>query len=202
MATFQAPKHIKRNTAASSGPTFHGRGVRFEDMINRANEYYVSHGIAAIHKKPTPIQVVSVNYPKRSAARITEAYYKTPSTTDYNGVYKGIHLDFEAKETENKTRFPLQNIMKHQHDHLRQVQQCGGFSFLLIYFSKLNRVFLLQYSRITNEILQQNFLSLSFLEEVAVEIEHSNQLYLDYLSAVNTLLQTKENIHSYENSSL
>ena len=30
----------------------------------------------------TPIQIVKVNYPSRCEAVITEAYYKTPSTTD------------------------------------------------------------------------------------------------------------------------
>lgn len=191
MTTFQAPKHIKRNTKISTSTSFNGRGIRFEDMINRANTYYLTNEIASIHKKPTPIQVVTVNYPKRSAAKITEAYYKTPSTTDYNGVYRGMHIDFEAKETENITRFPLQNIMKHQINHLQLVDHCGGLSFLLIYFSKLNRIFLLHTPLISAELLQKSFITLTFFEQNAIEIEHQNQLFLNYLQAVDNLIDKR-----------
>ena len=64
-------------------------GMMFENALNTTNEYYRIHNKAIIYKKPTPIQVVRVDYPSRSAAKIVEAYYRTPSTTDYNGIYKG-----------------------------------------------------------------------------------------------------------------
>ena len=32
---------------------------------------------------------MKVDYPNRSHAKIVEAYYQTPSTTDYNGIYRG-----------------------------------------------------------------------------------------------------------------
>ena len=83
--------------------SYSNRGMTLEDDLDETNEYYVSKGIAIVHKKPTPVQIVKVDYPKRSAAVIKEAYFKQASTTDYNGVYKGKHLDFEAKETRNKT---------------------------------------------------------------------------------------------------
>ena len=95
-------------------------GVNFEDMINDSNQYYLLHDIAVIHKKPTPIQITKVDYPKRSSAKITEAFYKVPSTTDYNGIYKGKYIDFEAKETK-ATSFPLENIHTHQIKHLNTI---------------------------------------------------------------------------------
>ena len=120
-------------------------GMLLEEMINDTNTYYLNKGVAVIHKKPIPIQIVKVNYPSRCEAIITEAYYKTPSTTDYNGVYKGKYIDFEAKETNNLTSFSLNNIHAHQVEHLKQIVKHGGIGFLIVYFKKHDEVFLLPY---------------------------------------------------------
>ena len=55
---------------------FANRGMSFEKMINESNSYYLSMGLAVIHKKPTPIQIVKVDYPQRSRAKIVEAYFR------------------------------------------------------------------------------------------------------------------------------
>ena len=120
------------------------RGMSFENLINESNEYYLSNNIAVIHKKPIPIQIVKVDYPSRSGAVIKEAYYKVPSTTDYNGIYKGKHIDFEAKETISKTSFPISNIHLHQIKHLSDINEHGGISFLIINFKTLNEIYLLE----------------------------------------------------------
>ena len=63
------------------------RGMSLEEDINLSNDYYRDMGIALINKRPTPINIVKVDYSK--GARITDAYFEKQSTTDYNGVYKG-----------------------------------------------------------------------------------------------------------------
>ena len=109
-------------------------GMDLERMINESNEYYLANNIAVIHKKPTPVQIVKVDYPSRNKAVITEAYYKTPSTTDYNGIYRGKYIDFECKESNSKTSFPLANIHPHQLKHLDMICKCGGIGFFIILF--------------------------------------------------------------------
>lgn len=123
--------------------SFANRGETLEAQLNESNAFYLSRGIAVIHKKPIPIQIVDVHYPSRNRAVIREAYYKTPSTTDYNGVWQGRYIDFEAKETQLSTSFPLQNIHEHQVNHMFAVKQQQGIAFFVIKFSKLERYFIL-----------------------------------------------------------
>ena len=118
--------------------------MTFEEDINETNQYYLDQGIAVIHKKPTPIQIVNVDYPKRSAAVIKEAYFKQASTTDYNGVYKGKYIDFEAKETKQQSSFPLRNFHEHQIVHMREVMNQKGICFVLLRFSLTEEVFYLE----------------------------------------------------------
>ena len=74
--------------------------------------------------------------------QITEAYYKTPSTSDYNGIYRGRYIDFEVKETRNPTRFPFINIHEHQVEHMRECHKQGGIVFIIMRFHVHDEVFL------------------------------------------------------------
>ena len=118
-------------------------GMSFESAINATNDYYLSRGLAVIHKKPTPVQIVKVDYPKRSRAKIVEAYFRQASTTDYSGVYKGYYIDFEAKETRQKTAMPMKNFHAHQIEHMSQVISQDGICFVLLHFSTLKETYLL-----------------------------------------------------------
>ena len=134
----------------SSNIEYGGRGMTLEKDIELSNDYYLKHGKAVIHKKPTPVQIVNVHYPKRSKAVINEAYFRTPSTTDYNGVYNGYYIDFETKETKNKTSFPLNNIHDHQVEHMKNAFLQKGIVFLIIRFKLLDEVYLLPFSKFQN----------------------------------------------------
>lgn len=124
--------------------SYSNRGMTLEEDLNETNEYYLQQGKAVIHKKPTPIQIVNVNYPKRSAAVITEAYFKQASTTDYNGVFNGKYIDFEAKETKNIKSFPLKNFHPHQIDHIEKVLFQRGIAFVILRFSVIDEIYLLE----------------------------------------------------------
>ena len=133
----------KNKTSISQPNNFANRGMTFEKMINATNDYYLTHGMAVIHKKPTPVQIVRVDYPQRSRAKIVEAYFRQASTTDYSGVYRGHYIDFEAKETRQKKSMPMKNFHSHQIEHMEAVLEQKGICFVLLHFSSLRETYLL-----------------------------------------------------------
>ncbi len=179
-------------TSAKKETIYSSRGMILENLLNQTNELYRLQKRAVIHKKPTPIQIVKVNYPKRSAAQITEAYFRQASTTDYNGVYKGRYIDFEAKETKNKTSFPLKNIHEHQLSHMKECCEQGGIAFVIFYFSSLKEFYLVEYTSLEKYIEESDqnrqSIPLSYLKKVGYPIQLSLQMTLNYLDAVDELL--------------
>ena len=134
--------HIsKAESKARKSLSSANRGMDLESDINLSNEYYLEKDLCVITKRPTPINVVKVDYTK--GAIITNAYFEKQSTTDYNGVYKGRYIDFEAKSTKIKTSFPLHNITSHQIKHLERVLAHNGIAFFIIEFASRNEVYLL-----------------------------------------------------------
>src|SRR5690625_1992216 len=133
------PNGMKRNTLTRQNPRtgqgFANRGMTLEEDINITNKYYLETNLAIVHKKPATVQIVNMNYPQRSAAGNTEAYYQQASTTDYNGIYKGRYKDFEAKETNNKTSFPLENFHDNLIKHMQSIIEHGEICFILLRFN-------------------------------------------------------------------
>lgn len=160
------------------------RGMDLENDINLSNEYYLVKDIAVITKRPTPINIVKVDYTK--GARIIDAYFEKQSTTDYNGVYKGKYLDFEAKNTNSKTSFPLANVYKHQITHLENVISHGGIAFFIINFHAYNAVFLLDASYIIDYYKNGKRKSISYedIKKYGHQIPRSYNPRIDYLSVV------------------
>lgn len=173
---------------------FSNRGMTLEDEINKSNAYYLREGIAVIHKKPTPIQIVSVDYPKRSAARIKEAYFRKASTTDYNGVYRGKYIDFDAKETKNKTSFPLKNFHKHQVEHMRQCLEQQGICFAVIKFISDQTVYVLKATDLIEYWDSQSnggrkSIPRKIIEQKGSLIQYRINPLLPYLQAVDSFIE-------------
>lgn len=172
--------------------SFSRRGMTLEEEINETTDFYRMQGQAVIHKKPTPVQIVNVHYPKRSAAVITEAYFKQASTTDYNGVYKGKYIDFEAKETKNKTSFPLANIHEHQVHHMQQIVKHGGISFIILRFRVYDETYLFD-AKDLFVCWQEQFnggkksISYEHIKQLGYEIPFHYQKKVDFLSVVDKL---------------
>lgn len=160
------------------------RGMNLENDINLSNDFYNENDYCLITKRPTPINIVKVDYSK--GARIIDAYFEKQSTTDYNGIYKGKYLDFEAKNTRNKTSFPLSNISPHQIKHLERVIKHKGIAFFIIQFEELNEVYLLDASFVIDYYYNAPRKSIPYdvFQQEGIQIKRGLYPSLNYLEAV------------------
>lgn len=181
----QYPNGIKKEFVNIN--SYSNRGMNLEADLNDTNEYYRYNDIAIVHKKPTPITINKVDYKSRRDAVIREAHFKVPSTTDYNGIYKGKYIDFEAKETKSLTSFPLNNIHKHQIKHLESIYNHGGIGFVIVKFTKLNKTFLLFIEDLLNFMKKENRASIpiSYFNEKGYIIKEGINPRLDYLKIID-----------------
>lgn len=177
------------NNRFSKKTSYSNRGMALENDINIANKYYLNEDIAVIHKKPIPIQIVDVDYPSRKNAIIKRAYYKIPSTTDYNGIFMGKYIDFEAKETVSTTSFALKNIHDHQLEHMDRVYRHGGIVFLIVRFKKLDTTFVLPYKNLISFCNRRinggrKSITLEEFKEKSFEVDFSYKIRIDYLKII------------------
>ncbi len=163
------------------------RGLDLEDLINISNKYYLEIDRAVIYKKPTPIQIVESKYTNKGI-EITKAFFSEPSTLDYNGIYKGKYIDFDAKVTKNKTSFPLENLHPHQYKHIERVIRHGGISFLIIRMN--DKYYYLDGNDIIDFINNNNTrksIPFSYIENKGYVIKEKIQPRLDYLEIIDKL---------------
>ena len=173
-------KYTKANTYIN----YKNRGMNLESLINDANLYYLEENKAVIYKKPTPIGLVDVDYKK---GEIKKAFFKEKSTFDYNGVYKGRYIDFEAKESKSKTSFPLSNSHKHQITHLITILNHGAIAFLIV---NINDAYYLLKGEDLLLFIDNNerkSIPIKFFEENAEKIQLKLKPVLDYLELVDKI---------------
>lgn len=161
------------------------RGMFLENILNDSNTYYNSIDKCLIYKKPTPIKVLNVSYPTNRSHVIDKAVYSNISTLDYNGIYKGKYIEFDAKECKSKTSFPLSNIKDHQINHIRKVIKQGGIAFIIIMIN--DEFYLLKGEDLILFIDSNSRKSIeySYLKEVGYKISESYIPRLKYLDAVD-----------------
>lgn len=184
------PDGRKSADAVKKETSFSHRGMNLEDDINHTNQYYLDTGKAVVYKKPTPITIVNVDYRSRQTAKITEAYFQIPSTTDYNGVYRGFYLDFEAKETHSRTAFPLSSIHAHQLNHLKRVIEQKGIAFLLVRFTQYDETFFVLAADFLDEISHSERKSVRYewFREHGYLIPYNYVVRIDYLHVIDSLM--------------
>jgi len=174
------------NSLANLKKSYSNRGMNLETALNSSNDYYREKDRALIFKKPTPIGVVDVSYANHKKT-IEKAYFKEQSTLDYNGLYRGKYIEFDAKETLNKTSFPLSNIHEHQTKQIRNVIKHGGIVFLIIRMNNLNYLLTGEdyISYIDNN--DRKSIDYKYIQDKAHLIKEAYQPQLDYLEVIDKI---------------
>lgn len=171
-------KTIKKNI------NYANRGMDLEALINQANNYYLENDLAIIYKKPTPIGITRVDYKQN---KITEAYFKEASTLDYNGVYQGKYVEFDAKKTTLKTSFPINNIHHHQLEHIKRIINHQGICFLLIEIK--DEFYMLSAKKIL-EFLKNNTrksIPYDYIKNYGYQITYNYIKGLDYIDGIKRM---------------
>lgn len=120
------------------------RGSTLEDLVNRTNEVYLEHHLCLVQKIPTPITPITMD---KSHKQITLAYFEQKSTVDYIGAVQGIPICFDAKEC-SKDTFALANIHEHQVAFMEEFERQGGISFIIIFYSHLDKFYYLTFKQL------------------------------------------------------
>ncbi|GGE47851.1 Holliday junction resolvase RecU [Pullulanibacillus camelliae] len=163
------------------------RGMTFENLVNYTNKIYSNQKRAVINKRPTPMKIISKT---RIGQNI--CVFDSKSTVDYDGVYKGYSIQFEAKTTKEK-RFPLDMITSGQVQFLNSAEYQGAICFVLLEMRVTNSVYL-----IPNQMLQKYIrdaqnggrksIPLDDIEVYAQLVKTGNGAPLDYLTVVDDLI--------------
>ncbi len=169
------------------------RGSSLEEVINITNEKYRQHKLALIQKVPTPITPIEIDKVNR---HITLAYFEKKSTVDYIGAVQGIPVCFDAKECSCDT-FALQNIHDHQVKFMKEFEEQGGISFLLIYYPHRDFYYYLTLDKLLkfwNRRENGGRKSFRFDElDPEYEIRCKNSIYVHYLELINLDISSRSN---------
>ena len=177
------PGNIKKSYTKKTN--YGNRGMFLEGLINQANDYYLEKDIAVIYKKPTPIQVVKYDYDTK---KIKDAYYLSESTLDYNGVYKGYYIEFDAKST-NTNNLPLANIAEHQFKHLEKIIKHQGVAFLIIMIN--DEAYLLSGKKVLDfkNNNQRKSISYDYIKDNGYKLKIDYLRGIEYIPAVDLLIK-------------
>lgn len=168
------------------------RGMSLENLVNRANEQYMARGLAVIHKRPVPVKIL-----RTQGTRITSGFLEAKSTVDYSGVYRGHALEFEAKATREKTRFPLDNIHPHQVEHLRSCMAAGAVCFLIMEFTQHHEIYYVPAKMVVDAWDAgagggRKSIPYEDVRVMCYKLQSGRGVVLDYLATVDELLRQTE----------
>lgn len=166
------------------------RGMNFESYIVQPNSRYRLRGIASVDKIATPVKILKYAMSGPKKGRITDGFFEQKSTVDFIGIYRGKMIAFDAKETQNKTSFPIGNVEEHQVEVLREKNMHRSISFLLVHFQVHQETYILFYEDLEKFWLEaakggRRSIPYQFFRENCIRCEAGRNVAIDYLAALD-----------------
>lgn len=155
-------------------------GKAFEEQVERSNKMYERRGQALIIKAHTEVRV------KRSGKELVGAKFGEKAPVDFIGIVNGVAVAFDAKSTQETTKFPHANIAQHQIEFMRKFQMQGGRAFLLVHFAKHFETYLLDFYTLTQQmkVSKYKYVPYEFFKMHCKLVQSENLAECDWLSAL------------------
>ena len=163
------------------------KGSKLEMLIDMTNNQYRNAGIADVRKIPPPLKVGNVSGKK------VDAYLDKATWVDYNGIYKGRSLLFDAKESTIE-RFTLANVAVHQYNTLKSWHRHGAVSYLIVAFWLKNKnepeIYYLSFEQLASFWERKDSggtksIPIAYFRTNCERINGHNGFTADYLSCLN-----------------
>ncbi|MCL8211276.1 Holliday junction resolvase RecU [Mesoplasma sp. JKS002658] len=159
------------------------KGLFLEEILNLTHNHYLQTNQALVNKIPTNIKMF-----KKTGDIIHQAVFSPGSNCDYVGIYHGVYLEFEAKETYDSV-FKYQNLRKNQINELDQVINHRGLAFVIIYFDIVEKFFLIDWRVLKTHFSKtKKTIPWEWFTQFGHELKLDHHLCLDYLPALNYLI--------------
>lgn len=160
-------------------------GKSLEHLINLTNQQYANKGLAYVHNIPTPVNIIKASGNKVIGHKAAGQF------VDYIGVSNGLAIAFDAKQTRGKS-LPLSNIPHHQVSFLEKWSSQGAFTFLLVEFVEVNKIYMVTNEQLQHFIKKRNdggrkSIPLKYVEDNCEVVTSKNGVLLDYLHTINKL---------------
>ncbi|WP_322908263.1 Holliday junction resolvase RecU [Mycoplasmopsis felis] len=156
------------------------KGMFLEAVINKTINYFWQNNIALIQKKGLDLKINKIQKINNKLVVNDSNIYKK-STVDYIGCYNGSFICFEAKSC-NEDRFDLSNLKEHQLEYLNLIHNNKGISFVILFFSHINRFFKVNINYL-NTLFKNKIKSLHINDL----IKNSKELFLEFPCILNFL---------------
>lgn len=188
----------KGQPSAENRNRYGGLGRQFERELENVHSIYAARKIGKINRNPKEwVYISQSEYKRIESKKLFAIIAKTTSgrclkskksLVDFSGHIGGRYIEFDAKETKQKS-LSFRNISQHQIWQILETEGTGAVAGLMIHFSSLNRVFFVPASVVDKAHSEMAFkrgrksISLDLCEKQGVEIP-KKQGFFDWVEVV------------------